>query len=170
MFAMQVIDPKGVTVPLGNSSLHLPLGARVELPVEPIHHDESIYPDAKCFHPFRFAQSGPIRSIFDNQEFASQNDPQPTVGQNHKPKSSVTLDDSFLGFGFGRSACPGRFFVMNEVKMFMAEMIFNYDLDYLREGRPELTPVIWLNVPLNDGKVRVRRRVSASKPRGSSIN
>lgn len=125
--SVQVIDPQGVNVSQGGDKLYLPLGTRVALPVEPIHHDESIYKDATSFHPFRFANPDVIQSIFDNLAFESDS---PVTGGNHGQKAGVTLDDCFLGFGYGRSACPGRFFVMNEVKMFVAEMILNYDLEY----------------------------------------
>ncbi|KAI0870675.1 cytochrome P450 [Hypoxylon argillaceum] len=160
-----VIDPQGVNVSQGGDKLYLPLGTRVALPVEPIHHDESIYKDATSFHPFRFANPDVIQSIFDNLAFESDS---PVTGGNHGQKAGVTLDDCFLGFGYGRSACPGRFFVMNEVKMFVAEMILNYDLEYLREGRSNLTPVIWLNVPLRDGKIRVRRRTGSHNEKSSN--
>lgn len=163
--SVQVIDPQGVNVSQGGDKLYLPLGTRVALPVEPIHHDESIYKDATSFHPFRFANPDVIQSIFDNLAFESDS---PVTGGNHGQKAGVTLDDCFLGFGYGRSACPGRFFVMNEVKMFVAEMILNYDLEYLREGRSNLTPVIWLNVPLRDGKIRVRRRTGSHNEKSSN--
>lgn len=157
-----VAVPDGVSVPHGSSQLHLPLGTIVTLPVEPIHMDNDIYPDAEQYHPFRFAQPGAVRSIFETNTFRSEEDSRADngtpKGTEAKQKSSVTLDDAFLGFGFGRSACPGRFFVMNEVKIFIAEMLLNYDLRYMQNGRPMQTPVIWLNVPLNDGKVYVRRR------------
>jgi cytochrome P450 len=75
-----------------------------------------------------------------------------------KVKSTVTLGEAFLGFGFGKHACPGRFFALNEVKMFVAHMVLNYDVECL-DQRPELTSVIWLKLPCNDGRVRVRKRV-----------
>ena len=46
----------------------------------------------------------------------------------NKENSTVTLDDAFLGFGFGKHACAGRFFVLNEMKIFVAHMVMNYDV------------------------------------------
>ena len=31
-------------------------------------------------------------------------------------------------FGYGRHACPGRFFATNEIKMIVAKMILDYDI------------------------------------------
>jgi hypothetical protein len=109
---------------------------------DPIHRDAAIYPDPNRFGPFRFAQPGAGRSS------------SPHVGLE---KSSVTLDNTFLGFGFGKHACPDRFFALHEIKIFVAHMVLNYDVEYLGE-RPELTNMVWLNVPYDQGRVRVRRR------------
>lgn len=78
-----------------------------------------------------------------------------------KGKNSATIDDGFLSFGFGKHACPGRFFALNELKMFVANIVLNYDIEHLKEASPRTTPILWLNVPriFDSTKVRVRRRV-----------
>jgi len=37
---------------------------------------------------------------------------------------SASLDDA-LGVGYGKHACPGRFFALNEVNIFVAHMLMN---------------------------------------------
>ncbi|KAI1076229.1 cytochrome P450 [Whalleya microplaca] len=164
-----VIDPHGIMVQQGESTWNIPYGTVLTVPVEPIHHDDSIYPSARQFQPFRFAQPGAARDIIDCAVSASANEgdhaakadrPVPAIAKtDSKQKKSATIDDTFLGFGFGKHACPGRFFALNELKIFVAHIVLHYDIEHLVEGRPKMTPVIWLNVPLF-GKlnVRVRRR------------
>jgi cytochrome P450 len=33
-----------------------------------------------------------------------------------------------MGFGYGRHACPGRFFAANEIKLILARMILDFDM------------------------------------------
>lgn len=149
----QVVDPHGISVQQGNSTLQVPHGTVVAIPVEAIHYDNSIYPDAMSFQPFRFSQPGAARNIVDAFDSTPGGD-----GEKPKPRSSATVDEAFLGFGFGKHSCPGRFFALNEVKILVANMVLHYDIEPLKT-RPKMTPIIWLNVPLfSNGTVRVRRR------------
>ncbi|KAH6664561.1 cytochrome P450 [Halenospora varia] len=149
-----VVDPHGISLEGPNGKLHIPQGTVVAMPMDPIHRDEDFYPDAARFNPYRFMQPGPVRSILESsiQKIRKTMPPE---------KSTVTLDDAFLGFGFGKHACAGRFFALNEMKMFVAHMVLNYDVKCL-DRRPELTNVVWLKIPFNDGKVRVRKRLSTT--------
>lgn len=149
----QVIDPHGISVQQGDSTLQVPRGTVLAIPVEAIHYDSSIYPDAMSFQPFRFAQPDAAQNIVDAFDSTPSGE-----GEKPKPKSSATVDEAFLGFGFGKHSCPGRFFALNEVKILVANMVLHYDIEPLKT-RPKMTPIIWLNVPLfNNGTVRVRRR------------
>lgn len=40
----------------------------------------------------------------------------------------VSVGSSSLTFGYGRHACPGRFFAVNEIKMIMATALLHYDM------------------------------------------
>ncbi|KAH6623222.1 cytochrome P450 [Chaetomium tenue] len=166
-----VIEPHGISMDSPHGKFHVPYGTVIATPIDPIHRDATIYPDPNRFDPFRFTQQpGVARSnsnsnnnnnLHDGLELnppsteAEQHPP--NNGNNPKPKSSVTLDNTFLGFGFGKHACPGRFFALHEMKLFVAHMVLNYDVEYLGE-RPELTNMVWLKVPYDQGRVRVRRR------------
>lgn len=75
------------------------------------------------------------------------------------PSFSRTIVSTKVGFGFGKHACPGRFFVPNEIKTFIAHMVLYYDIQYVTTRRQEMTPLIWLNIPLfKDPRVNIRRR------------
>ena len=129
----------------------------IAVPMEPIHYDESIYPEARSFNAFRFADPNNINNIVDN--FTTKEDSGKATEPERKAKSTATLDDAFLGFGFGRHACPGRFFALNEMKVFFAHMLLNYDVEYMKV-RPKPLDTVWLKLPLHGGKIRVRRRMA----------
>jgi cytochrome P450 len=40
----------------------------------------------------------------------------------------VSVGTTSLTFGYGRHACPGRFFAVNEIKMVMATALLHYDI------------------------------------------
>ncbi|KAK2745533.1 hypothetical protein FQN57_003658 [Myotisia sp. PD_48] len=144
----RVIAPNGIS--LENVDVRVPYGSILALPVEPIHYDEAIYSNPYQFNAFRFSQPA-TRSLVD---YLASEKPQENESQNanKKSKSTVTLDDSFLGFGFGKNACPGRFFALNEMKIFMAHMLLNYEIEYM-PARPEIQNVVWLKMPANTRKM-----------------
>jgi cytochrome P450 len=130
----------------------------IAVPMEPVHYDENIYPQARSFNAFRFADANNVTNIVDN--FTAKEDLEQTAEPERKGKSTATLDDAFLGFGFGRHACPGRFFALNEMKIFFAHMLLNYDVEYMKV-RPKPLETVWLKLPLHGGKIQVRRRAVA---------
>lgn len=73
--------------------------------------DESIYPDPLKFDPYRFAR---MRKTENPKEEAAAQLVSPSPEQ--------------MGFGFGQHACPGRFFVANEIKIALCHILLKYDL------------------------------------------
>ncbi|KAI7776583.1 hypothetical protein LA080_004788 [Diaporthe eres] len=141
----RVVHPEGIEV--SGWKARIPAGTRISLPVEPIHLDETTYPDAQKYKPFRFA-----RDAVAERGSASPG------GQKSTVKSSVTLDEDFLSFGVpGRNACPGRFFAMLETKIFIANTLLRYDVECI-EARPKSVPIMWAKYP-SAASIRVRRRV-----------
>jgi cytochrome P450 len=72
--------------------------------------DDENYPSGTTFDGFRaykLRQAGGASNIARNQ--------------------FVTTNEQNLGFGYGRHACPGRFFAANEIKMMLARIIVEYD-------------------------------------------
>ncbi|KAL5409433.1 hypothetical protein PMIN03_005991 [Paraphaeosphaeria minitans] len=131
----EAIHPAGIQ--LGDTPVRLPSRTCMALPLEAIHYDETIYPHATRYDPFRFV--------------TRQGVAEPRV------KSTATLDDSFLAFGVpGKWACPGRFFALLELKIFVAELLLNYEVEYLKE-RPKPIYMMWSRYP-PDVKIQVRRR------------
>ncbi|OTA76494.1 hypothetical protein M434DRAFT_38838 [Hypoxylon sp. CO27-5] len=135
----RVGDSDGINVE--GWDIPIPKQTRIALPVEAIHYDEDIYPNASQYDPFRFTQLG--KSTDDKQ--------------NNRFKSTVTLDKDFLAFGVpGRNACPGRFFALLELKIFVAELLLNYEVEYLK-SRPMPLHMMWVKYP-SDAKIRIKKR------------
>lgn len=40
----------------------------------------------------------------------------------------VAANEDNMVFGYGRHACPGRFFAANEIKMILARLLLDYDI------------------------------------------
>lgn len=141
----KVVSPDGIK--LDGLPGRIPQNTRLALPVQPIHYDEKNYPNAKQYDPFRFVNH--------------------TLGQDgstleRQVKSAVTLDDAFMSFGVvGRNACPGRFFAHMEVMLFIANVLLNYEVEYIA-SRPTPLYMMWVRYP-SDVKIRVRRR-AANRP------
>ncbi|KAG2007964.1 hypothetical protein GB937_008157 [Aspergillus fischeri] len=78
--------------------------------------DADIYPDPEVFDGYRYLR---LREGADKSRA-----PFTTTGQNH------------LGFGYGKYACPGRFFAATEIKIALCHMLLNL------AGRLEQKPAI----------------------------
>lgn len=159
---IQVIEPHGISARQGDTETKIPPGTVLGIPVEPIHYDESFYPNAQEFSPFRFVSPELLLSVLDQQKTAPRADGTSPTGNGSchtEEKTSVTIDDNFVTFGIGKHSCPGRFFALNEIKILIAHMVLNYDIEHLKGGRAKMTPILWLNAPLfNKFNVRIRRR------------
>lgn len=101
--------------------------------------DSSVYPDADTFDGHRFLR---MRE-HPEQEHGAQ---LVTTGPNH------------LGFGHGKSACPGRFFGALEAKVILAHLLLNFDLKFAPGTDPKVLDVGFALVPDPFAKVMIRRR------------
>ncbi|KAL2787112.1 cytochrome P450 [Aspergillus keveii] len=135
-----VVHPMGL--PLQNPPITLPRGTILSLALGATQRDTSFYDNPNDFDAFRFARASSSSSC--------------GKGSSHQ-SSAVTPDDRYLGFGFGRHACPGRFFAVAEIKLLLAHMLLDYEIQYVSE-RPKARSVMGLNYPAAGAVVRVRRR------------
>jgi cytochrome P450 len=98
---------KGFTLSNGQ---YIPAGVTIEVPSHAVYMDDANYPDGEKFDGFRAyklrLQGG---------------------ATNHARNMFVTTNETNLAFGYGRHACPGRFFAANEIKMILARIILEYD-------------------------------------------
>ena len=100
---------------------HLPNGAHMGIPAGDIGMDPANYPDPTTFHPWRF------------HDLTQQNPGAATRYQ------FVNVDETTLHWGYGRHACPGRFFASQTIKLMLSSMIQRFDIR-LPDGIKERPP------------------------------
>lgn len=96
----------------------------IEVPAAAVYQDDSFYPSSSTFDGFRAYKArstGKAADIARNQ--------------------FVTSNEENLTFGYGRHACPGRFFAANEIKMIIARLVLDYDIK-MPNGQTERYPQI----------------------------
>ncbi|TLD31567.1 hypothetical protein PspLS_03008 [Pyricularia sp. CBS 133598] len=140
---------------------HLPADTLIEVPWYPVTRDETVYPGADKFDPYRCYR---IRTAAEDEGGGGGGVGGGVVGRRHAKEqyqfASVTEAD--MTFGWGRHACPGRFFAANEIKLILARILLDYDVA-LPEGldkRHENVIVGGLRIPLPGAEVRLRKRRS----------
>jgi cytochrome P450 len=151
-----VVDPKGVTLVDG---LHLPQGTRLGTATYSIHRDNAIYPNADKYDAFRFSRARE-ESLASIEEAGVTNE----LGRKDFSKvlesknlSIVTTSETFLSFGHGRHACPGRFFAAAEMKLLLAYIIMNYDVKPFETRPPNVFMSGTILPPMKAG-ICVKRR------------
>ncbi|KIK77776.1 hypothetical protein PAXRUDRAFT_834874 [Paxillus rubicundulus Ve08.2h10] len=87
----------------------LPKGAMVAIASQAASLDNAIHENAEIFDPFRFANMA-------------------DEGGDGAKNSFVSTDPAYLVFGYGRHACPGRFFAATELKSMLAHVVLSYDI------------------------------------------
>lgn len=88
----------------------IPSGTKLEFPTFAIHRDSEFFVDATEFDGFRFLR---LRQEDDKDG-----------GKHHY----VSARRDMLGWGFGKTACPGRFLADIEIKLIVAFILMNYDI------------------------------------------
>ncbi|THC96863.1 hypothetical protein EYZ11_003687 [Aspergillus tanneri] len=129
------LSPQSMILPDGTK---IPKGTSFMVPTRTVMLDPQVYPDPDRFDGERF-----FRQRFENETRAQL----------------VTASIDYLGFGYGKHACPGRFLAANEIKVALCHLLLKYDFKFVDGGsRPE--PLVWETAYLANPavKVMVRRR------------
>ncbi|KAI1260172.1 ent-kaurene oxidase [Xylariaceae sp. FL1019] len=105
----------------------LPGGVVLEVPHEVSLLDPKRFQNPEIFDPHRF---------FDLRSGTAPN----LLGYDNLERYQfITTTKDFMHFGYGRHACPGRFFAANEIKLIMVNILLGYDVrmpDGLTERYP----------------------------------
>ncbi|KIM39577.1 hypothetical protein M413DRAFT_447055 [Hebeloma cylindrosporum] len=119
----------------------VPSGTTIAIALDNVHLNEKYYPNALTFDPWRFVK-------LKEQDATG------------KRFDIVTTGLDSLAFGYGRHACPGRYFAACELKLMFAHAVMNYDVKLEDEGvRPKDMWVASSCVPNPKAKVMFRKRV-----------
>ncbi|KAF7349710.1 Cytochrome P450 [Mycena sanguinolenta] len=141
--ARMVVHPDGFRFSDGT---FLPSGSIVNVPIRAIHHDPEIHPDPEVFDALRSYNMGASTSNSNLESRTSK----------HR---LVTTEPTYLSFGHGKHACPGRFFAAAELKLMLAHIVMTYDVKLEIEGvRPPDQVFEIFRVPDPKAKVLFRKR------------
>lgn len=91
----------------------IPAGVFIETPSHAVYNDPELYPVPESGDSFDGLRFYKLRVAGGATE--------------HARNQFVTTNEHNLMFGYGRHACPGRFFAANEIKMILARFLLNYD-------------------------------------------
>ncbi|KAF5366267.1 hypothetical protein D9758_005804 [Tetrapyrgos nigripes] len=127
--ARKVRADNGVTLPDGT---WVPKGAIVGVSMDGIHFDEKFYEKVNEFDAFRFS-----RPREEQQQLVD-------VSLGEKPRVTVHEDlvntsPHFLPFSHGIHACPGRFFAANNIKLILAHLLLNYEIQPFETRPPNMS-------------------------------
>ena len=143
----KVMPAEGIENKMGG--WRAPQGALLGMDMHSVQHDPEIYSDPNTYDPFRFSR---VRETSDALNVHSK-----VNGTGSGTTGLITTSDIFLPFSHGRHACPGRFFVASEMKLILAYIAMNYEIEPLN-SRP---PNTWFGqsmIPPMKATIRVRRR------------
>ncbi|KAK2770603.1 ent-kaurene oxidase [Colletotrichum kahawae] len=118
-FQRKVMKP--VTLPNGQT---VPTGVILEIPSHAINYDGTVHTNPDVFDPLRFYK---IRKEKE-ASLKSRIPAKAAFTEAAKNNQFASVGDTSLAFGYGRNACPGRFFAANEIKMILATTFLKYDL------------------------------------------
>lgn len=102
----------------------IPAGVTIEVASHPMAFDPEVVPDPDSFDVLR---SYNLRRASEGAE----------SGGSSAANQFVTTSPLNLMWGYGRHACPGRFFAANEAKMIVSRAILDYEFRNVdgQEGR-----------------------------------
>ena len=117
----------------------LPKDALVFAAAHARHLDQKIYADADTFDGFRFSKESCEEG-----------------GSRCPPVVNTTAD--YLVWGYGRHACPGRFYASAVMKMVLAHIVIGYDVRFEDGVRPKDVFLGLNRIPDRKATVLFRKR------------
>ncbi|KAL8419214.1 hypothetical protein RB594_002433 [Gaeumannomyces avenae] len=118
-FTRKVLKP----FTLSNGHL-IPAGVMIEVPSYPQSRDPEPYPEPETWDGLRFHRMREAGEDFNAKSAGRQGSAVDANAHNQ----FVSVSHRSLVFGYGRHACPGRFFAANEIKMIVARCLLQYDI------------------------------------------
>ncbi|KXX75838.1 Ent-kaurene oxidase [Madurella mycetomatis] len=92
--------------------------------------DPSQFPSPERFDGFRFVDP----AVLENLDRPLDPQAQPKTSQ--KPAQFTDIDSSFLMWGYGRMACPGRYYASAFMKVVVGQILMKYDLKLVEPDAP----------------------------------
>jgi len=105
-----------------SDSTYLPPGTFISMSTYGMSRDPTYYPNPKVFDPFRFSNLRAAAEASESETLVK------SVNANSYQLSSTSTTS--LPWGFGKAACPGRFFASTHMKLWLAIMICKYEFRF----------------------------------------
>ncbi|KAI2628175.1 cytochrome P450 [Xylaria nigripes] len=126
------------------NGIHVPKGSYTAMLVSEIENDPIHIPNPEVFDPMRCYRE---KQALGLESAAS------------KEFDFSAATRTALGFGYGRAACPGRFFGSLVIKMIFTKLLTEYEFRFLQgQGRPRVINVHDYLVTSPTYKIQVRRK------------
>ncbi|KAI0390333.1 putative cytochrome P450 [Xylariaceae sp. FL0594] len=146
--ARTVMVPRGTRF---HDGLYLPAGSKIAVPTLAIHTDPDNFANPLVFDGFRFTSKSHEESAnpnIDSTRFGTKSDP-------------TTVCDTKLAFGYGKHACPGRFYAVRMAKLVFGKVITGYDMRWIDvKVRPPSFSANGQMAPNLTQKIELRKRVN----------
>ncbi|KUL90216.1 hypothetical protein ZTR_02016 [Talaromyces verruculosus] len=128
-----------------NDGTIIPKGSNIEIAANAVNRDPSIHEDPDVFDGFRF-----YKMRQRSEEDANRH-------------QFVSSSPNSLNWGYGRHACPGRFFAVDEIKVILSKALQKYDIALVdpSAGRYKNTSFETMVIPDMKKEVLFRERKQA---------
>ncbi|KAJ9489594.1 hypothetical protein VN97_g3684 [Penicillium thymicola] len=137
--SMHRIANETLTLP---GDIHVPKGTYLGISTTHMM-DSSVWPDGEKFDGYRFLN---LRQNPDKANTALL----------------VSTSPDHLGFGYGKMACPGRFFVANELKIILCHFLMKYDFQITEPYEEHSGLYGYMTSPSSETEITLRRRNPSS--------
>jgi len=107
---------KSLKLPNGQT---IPEGMFIGVSAQGVNQDPEIFPDPEVFDALRFYKLREGKVHAESGTKAAESVTQAQL---------VSVGTTHLTFGYGKHACPGRFFAVNEIKIIMANILCHYEI------------------------------------------
>ncbi|KAI1439032.1 cytochrome P450 monooxygenase [Xylaria sp. CBS 124048] len=138
-----------------HDGLTLPKGSRIAFAIGAIQKDERFVENPETFNGYRFVAGAQ----------AQEEGPESTAdGAVNRAQSAATVTPTNLVFGYGKHACPGRFYAIRKIKIIFCKIAFRYDFKWTKvpKGRPQDFPVEGQFAPNQSQEISFRDRSEAA--------
>ena len=136
--------------------IEIEAGQSLGVPSRPVHMDSKIYPDPYTFDAFRFSREVEEKEAQVKNSPSQETDEKDLISL-HNRLDATRTSDTYMTFGHGRFACPGRFLATKELKLILVNMVSKYEIQPLK-SRTENWMFGQMCIPPVKDTIRIRRR------------
>ncbi|MCJ1401069.1 hypothetical protein MMC11_004281 [Xylographa trunciseda] len=104
-----------------HDGLSIPVGSRVAIPGMAIQQDPDNFQNPLQFDGFRFARLSALDEEKSSRGMAHDDD---------HSWGAATISTTNLAFGYGKHACPGRFYAVRKAKLIFSKFLMEYDIKW----------------------------------------